>query len=90
MKKDFVHLICQTKGGMNTKLHTVADANGRPLSILLTPDQISNYAGAAALLDDLSKVQWLLDDPGYDADYLRDALQAKDIQPCTLGRRSRN
>ena len=75
---------------MNTKLHAVADANGRPLSFFMTAGQVSDYAGAAALLDDLPKAQWLLGDRGYDADWFRDALQAKGIQPCIPGRRSRN
>ena len=35
---------------MNTKLHAVADANGRPLSFFMTAGQISDYTGAAALL----------------------------------------
>ena len=46
--------------------------------------------GAAALLDSLPPAQWLLGDRGYDADWFRDALQAKGIQPCIPGRRSRN
>ncbi|WP_310103610.1 IS5 family transposase [Sphingomonas sp. BE138] len=83
-------LIGRTKGGMNTKLHAVADANGRPLSFFMTAGQVSDYTGAAALLDDLPKAQWLLGDRGYDADWFRDALQAKGIQPCIPGRRSRN
>jgi hypothetical protein len=41
------------------------------------------------LLDDLPKAQWLLGDRGYDADWFRDALQAKGIQPCIPGRKSR-
>ena len=45
---------------MNTKLHAVADANGRPLSFFMTAGQVSDYTGAAALLDDLPKAQWLL------------------------------
>ena len=40
---------------MNTKLHAVADANGRPLSFFMTAGQVSDYTGAAALLDDLPK-----------------------------------
>jgi transposase len=67
---------------MNTKLHAVADANGRPLSFFMTAGQVSDYTGAAALLDDLPKAQWLLGDRGYDADWFRDALQAKGIEPC--------
>jgi transposase len=45
---------------MNTKLHAVADANGRPLSFFMTAGQVSDYTGAAALLDDPPKAQWLL------------------------------
>ncbi|KQR81372.1 transposase [Sphingomonas sp. Leaf343] len=74
---------------MDTKLHAVTDANGRPLSFLMTAGQVSDYTGAAALLDDLPKAQWLLGDHGYDADWFRDALQAKGIQPCIPGRTSR-
>ena len=59
---------------MNTKLHAVSDANGRPLSFFMTAGQVSDYTGAAALLDDLPKAQWLLGDRGYDADWFRDAL----------------
>ena len=83
------HLIGRTKGGMNTKLHAVADANGRPLSFFMTAGQVSDYTGTAALLDDLPKAQWLLGDCGYDTDWFRVALQAKDIQPCIPGRKSR-
>ena len=74
---------------MNTKLHAVTDANGRPLSFFMTAGQVSDYTGAAALLDDLPKAQWMLADRGYDADWYRDALQAKGITPCIPGRKSR-
>jgi len=67
---------------MNTKPHAVADANGRSLSFFMTAGQVSDYTGAAALLDNLPKAQWLLGDRGYDADQFRDALQAKGIKPC--------
>jgi transposase len=67
----------------------ITDANGRPLSFFMTAGQISDYTGAAALLDDLPKAQWLLGDRGYDADWFRDALQQKGIKPCIPGRKSR-
>jgi hypothetical protein len=38
----------------------------------------------------LPKAQWLLGDGGHDADRFGDALQAKGIQPCIPGRRSRD
>lgn len=67
-----------------------SDDNGRPLSFLMTAGQVSDYIGAAVLLDELPKAQWLLGDRGYDADWFRDALQEKGIKPCIPGRKSRN
>ena len=67
---------------MNTRLHAVTDANGRPLRFFMTAGQVSDYIGAAALLDELPKAQWLLGDRGYDADWFRDTLQSKGIEPC--------
>lgn len=52
--------------------------------------QVSDYTGAAAMPDELSKAKWLPTDRVYDADWYRDALQAKWITPCILGRKSRN
>ena len=75
---------------MNTKLHAVTDANGRPLNFFITAFQISDYTGAAALLDDMLKAQWILADRGYDAEWLRGALEKKGIKPCIPGRKSRS
>ncbi len=55
----------------------------------MTAGQVSDYTGAAALLDDLPKAAWLLGDRGYDAGWFRDALEAKGIKPCIPGRKSR-
>jgi len=74
---------------MNTKLHAVTEANGRPISLFITAGQVSDYFGAAALLDSLPEAQWLLGDRGYDADWFRDALEAKGITPCIPRRKSR-
>ena len=62
---------------MNTKLHAVTDANGRPISFFMTAGQVSDYTGAAALLDSLPKAQLMLADQGCDTDWFRDALQEK-------------
>ncbi len=75
---------------MNTKLHAVTDASVRPISFFITTGQASDYTGAAALLDELPKAKWLLADRGCDADWYRDALQAKGITPCIPGWESRN
>jgi transposase len=69
---------------MNTKLHAVTDANGRPLSFFITAGQISDYTGAAALLDDLPKAKWMLADRGYDAEWFRDASSRRASRPAFL------
>ena len=82
-------LIGRTKGGMNTKLHAVTDAIGRPISFFMSAGQVSDYTGAAALLRELPDADWLIADRGYDADWLRDALKDKEIKPCIPGRKAR-
>lgn len=83
-------MIGRTKGGMNTKLHAVTDRNGRPLDFFMTAGHISDYTGAAALLDSLPSAEWMLADRGYDADWFREALEEKGIKPCIPGRKSRS
>ena len=73
---------------MNTKLHAVTDANGRPNSLFMTAGQVSHYIGAVPL-DILPRAHWLLGDRGYDA-LIQDALQAKGITPFIPGRKTRN
>lgn len=41
------------------------------------------------MLDSLPRAQWLLGDRGYDANWFRDALQARGVTPCISGRKSR-
>ena len=77
------------KGGMNTKLHAVADAEGRPIRFFMTAGQFSDYTGAAALLSGLPKAAWLLADRVYDADWFREASRDKGAKPCIPGRKSR-
>ena len=74
---------------MNTKLHAVTDADGRPIRFFMTEGQVSDYTGAAALLNDLPSADWLLADRGYDADWFREALKDKGIKACIPGRKSR-
>ena len=74
---------------MNTKLHAVADAKGRPIGFFMSAGQVSDYTGAAALLGSLPKAGWLLADRGYDADCFREALKDKGIKVCIPGRKSR-
>src|SRR3546814_20144225 len=74
-------LIGRTQGGMNTKLHAVTDANGRPISFFMTAGQVSDYTGAAALLTSFPQAKWLLATLGTHADWFRDALPNKGKTP---------
>ncbi len=60
-------LIGRTKGGLNSKLHALADANGRPIHKFLSAGQISDYIGARALLSSIPQAGAPLADRGYDA-----------------------
>ena len=42
---------------MNSKLHAVCDDQGRPLIMLLSEGQMSDYKGAALMLDALPRVK---------------------------------
>ena len=64
-------MIGLTKGGMNTKRHAITDTSGRPIRLFITAGQVSDYSGAAALMNGLPKAEWLLADRGYDADWFR-------------------
>ena len=81
-------LIGRTKGGMNTKLHAVTDADGRPIRFFMTVGQVSEYSGSAAPLGNMPKAERLLADRGYDAERFREALKDKGIESCFPGRKS--
>jgi transposase len=81
--------IGRTKGGLNSKLHAVCDGQGRPLIMLLSEGQMSDYKGAALMLDAFPRAKSLLGDKGYDADWLRDALAALDITACIPSKANR-
>lgn len=50
---------------------------------------MSDYKGAALLLDTLPPAKELLADRGYDSDWFRAALTAKGITPCIPPRKNR-
>jgi hypothetical protein len=81
--------IGRTKGGLNSKLHAVYDGDGKPLILLLTEGQISDYRGAAIMPPALPNADRLITDRGYDSDWFRNALVEQDIPPCIPGRKNR-
>ena len=50
---------------------------------------MSDYKGAALMIDALPKAKAMLGDRGYDADWFRDALAARDIVPCIPSKANR-
>lgn len=74
---------------MNSKLHAVTDAAGRPLRMCLTAGLRSDYIGARALLGTSPLARHLLADRGYDADWYLEALEQRRITPCIPSRKGR-
>ena len=50
--------------------------------MLLSQGQMSDYKGAKLLFEALPTTPVLLADRGYDADWFREALRRKGIEPC--------
>jgi transposase len=49
---------------MNTKLHAVTDASGRPNRFFMTAGQVTDCTGAKALLSSLPAADWMIADHG--------------------------
>ena len=56
---------------------------------MLSEGQMSDYKGAALMLDALPQAEELLGDRGYDADWFRKALDERGITACIPGRSNR-
>jgi transposase len=67
----------------------VCDGNGKPVALLLSEGQMSDYKGARRLLDSLPPAKELLADRGYDANWFRAALTEKGITPCIPSKKNR-
>lgn len=78
----------RTNGGMNTKLHTITDTDGRPIRFFLSAGQVSDCTGAAAMMGSLPKADWILADRCCDADWLREMSRDRGIKACIPGRKS--
>jgi transposase len=88
-KRAVSRCIGRTKGGLNSKLHAVCDGSGKPVALLLSEGQMSDYRGAALRLDSWPKATELLADRGYDADWFRAAFIRPGITPCIPPKKNR-
>ena len=69
--------IGRSRGGRGTKLHALADGQGRLYALLLTPGQTHDIHGARRLLASTAAPGMLIGDKAYDADDLRLFLAAQ-------------
>ena len=70
-KGEHKQAIGRSRGGRNTKIHAVADAKGRLLSILLTGGQAHDCPPAQRLIRRTTPAKKLLGDKAYDSEELR-------------------
>ena len=70
-KGEHKQAIGRSRGGRNTKIHAIADAKGRLLSILLTGGQAHDCPPAQRLIRRTKAAKKLLGDKAYDSEELR-------------------
>jgi transposase len=57
--------------------------------MLLSEGQMSDFGGAARMIDAFPKAKALLGDKGYDADWFREALVERNIEACIPSKSNR-
>jgi transposase len=73
--------IGRSRGGRNTKIHAIADAKGRLLSILLTGGEAHDCPVAERLIRRCKAAEELLGDKAYDSAELRESLEDRGTKP---------
>ncbi len=79
----------RSRGGRNTKIHAIADAKGRLLSILLTGGEAHDCPVAERLIRRTKAAKKLLGDKAYDSAELRESLKARGTKPVIPNRSNR-
>lgn len=80
-KGDLDHCLGRSRGGLTTKIHAVVDAQGLPIRLSLTAGQAHDGPAAYRLLDRLDPRTIVLADKAYDADGIRDLIEAQGAVP---------
>ena len=81
--------IGRSRGGRNTKIHALADARGRLLSLLLTGGQAHDCRPAQRLIRRTKPAGKLLGDKAYDSAELRQWLDQRHTKPVVPNRANR-
>ena len=90
-KGEYAEAIGRSRGGRTSKIHALADDQGRPVAFSLTPGNVADITMAIPLLEAVARPKRLLADKAYDADSLRDWLTKRRIKaviPSTASRRT--
>jgi len=80
-KGEHKQAIGRSRGGRNTKIHAIADAKGRLLSILLTGGEAHDCPPAKRLIRRTKAAKKLLGDRAYDSADLRHWLSERGTKP---------
>lgn len=67
----------------------MANAQGKPIAFILTPGNVADISVAATLLDGIAPPRRLLADKAYDADHLRQPLEAQGTEVVIPSNRTR-
>lgn len=67
----------RSRGRLTSKIHALADADGRPVALRLTGGQVQDSQQAQALLEAMPERATLLSDKGYDSNAIRETAAAK-------------
>src|SRR6266571_8454481 len=81
--------IGRSRGGRNTKIHAIADAKGRLLSILLTGGEAHDCPVAERLIRRNKAAEKLLGDKVYDSAELREWLEDRGTNAVIPNKRNR-
>ena len=81
--------IGRSRGGRNTKIHAIADAKGRLLSILLTGGEAHDCPPAQRLIRRTKAARKLLGDRAYDSAELRQWLKDRGTEPVVPNKSNR-
>jgi transposase len=89
IKGEHKQAIGRSRGGRNTKIHAIADAKGRLLSILLTGGQAHDCPLAQRLIRRTKAARKMLGDRAYDSAELRQWLGERGIKPVVPNKSNR-
>ena len=81
--------IGRSRGGRNTKIHALADAKGRFLSILLSGGEAHDYPVGQRLARRAKGAAKLLGDKAHDGDDFRQELKDRSMEPVIPGKCNR-